>query len=217
MVKVLAVNGSPTMEKGDTDLLLKAFVEGMTQSGADVEIVYASRLDLKPCSCGKMYCWYQDPGNCCINDEMQKLYPKIKAADILVLATPIYVPLPGRMQDFINRLCPMIKPELRFEDGRTRAMKHDFFRTSKFVLISAGGWWEIENFDTVVRIVSDFSLTSGIEFVKPILRPHAFLMYDKSGLNEDGKKILNEVKKAGQQLVENGEISLETLDFISKP
>ncbi|MDT8337477.1 MAG: flavodoxin family protein [Candidatus Izemoplasmatales bacterium] len=217
MVKVFAVNGSPTMEKGDTDLLLKAFIEGMVTSGAEVELVYASRLDLKPCSCGRMYCWYDNPGNCCINDEMQKIYPKIKDADIIVLATPIYIPLPGRMQDFINRLCPLVKPELRFEDGRTRAIKHDFFKTNKFVLISVGGWWEIENFDTVVRIVRDFSKTAGVEFVKPILRPHSFLMFDKSGLNEEGKKIVNEVKKAGQQLVEKGLILPETLAAISKP
>ncbi len=217
MVKVFAINGSPTMEKGDTDLLLKAFVEGLTQSGAEVELVYTDRLDLKHCSCGRMYCWYADPGNCCINDEMQKLYPKIKDADILVIATPVYIPLPGKMQDFINRLAPLVKPELRFEDGRTRAKKHDFYKISKVVLISVGGWWEVENFDAVVRIVKDFFQTAGIEFAGSILRPHAFLMYDKLGLNYAGKKVLNEVKKAGQQLVEKGSILSETLAAISKP
>jgi multimeric flavodoxin WrbA len=217
MVKVFAVNGSPTMEKGDTDVLLKAFIEGMVSSGAEVELVYASRLDLKPCSCGRMYCWYENPGNCCIKDEMQDLYPKIKAADILVLATPVYVPLPGRMQDFINRIVSLCKPELRFENGRTRGMRQELYNVSKIVLISVGGWWEIENFDTVVRIVRDFSETAGIEFTGPILRPHAFLMSDKLGLNDNGRIILEEVRKAGQQLVEKGLILPETLKAISRP
>jgi len=217
MIKAFAVNGSPTMEKGKTDILLKAFIEGMAFSGAEVELVYASRLDLKPCSCGRMYCWYRDPGNCCVMDEMHDLYPKIKAADVLVLATPVYIPLPGRMQDFMNRLCPLIGPELRFEAGRTRAAKHASFNTSKIVLISTSGWWEIENFDTVVRVVRDFCETAGVEFVGPILRPHSYRMFDKSGLTSDGKAIIDEVKKAGRQLVEKGAIASETLAAISRP
>lgn len=217
MTKVFAVNGSPTMEKGDTALLLNAFLQGMTDAGAEVELHYASRLELKPCSCGQMYCWYQSPGECCVQDEMQQLYPSIKAADILVLATPVYIPLPGRMQDFMNRLCPLIKPQLEFRDGRTRAERHPSFNTEKIVLLAVGGWWELENFDTVVRIVRDFSETAGVEFSGPVLRPHSFLMYDKAGMTDAGTTVLENARKAGRQLVEAGRMAPETLAAISKP
>jgi len=217
MTKVFAVNGSPTTEKGDTALLLNAFLQGMKDAGAEVELHYASRLELKPCSCGQMYCWYQSPGDCCVQDEMQQLYPSLKAADILVLATPVYIPLPGRMQDFMNRLCPMIKPQLEFRDGRTRAERHPFFNTAKIVLLAVGGWWELENFDTVVRIVRDFSETAGVEFSGPVLRPHSFLMYDKEGMTDAGTAVLENARNAGRQLVEVGLIAPETLAAISKP
>lgn len=217
MTKVFAVNGSPNKEKGDTALLLDAFLQGMKDAGAEVELHYTSQLDLKPCSCGQMYCWYQNPGECCVQDEMQQLYPSLKAADVLVLATPVYIPLPGRMQDFMNRLCPMIKPQLEFREGRTRAERHSSYNTEKIVLLSVGGWWELENFDTVVRIVRDLSETAGIEFSGPVLRPHTFLMYDKAGMTNAGTAVLENVRKAGRQLVEEGQMAPETLAAISKP
>ena len=117
MTKAIAINGSPQMEKGNTAMILSPFAQGMMDAGADVEIFYASRLKVKPCTCGEMYCWYKKPGECFIKDDMQGLYPKLKEADILILATPVYIPLPGDMQDIINRLCPLLKPLLEKRHG----------------------------------------------------------------------------------------------------
>jgi multimeric flavodoxin WrbA len=103
MTKAVAINGSPRMEKGNTALILTPFIQGMMDAGAGVELLYASRLEVKPCSCGVMYCWDELPGECCIQDDMQSLYPRLKQADVLVLATPVYIPLPGAMQNVLNR------------------------------------------------------------------------------------------------------------------
>jgi multimeric flavodoxin WrbA len=148
---------------------------------------------------------------------MQLLYPKLRASDILVIATPVYIPLPSRMQDFINRLCPLIEPLLVYREGRTRARFHDSVNIRKIVMVSTGGWWEKENFDTVVRIVRDFAETAGVEFSGALLRPHAFLMYDKEGLTTAGQSILEETRNAGYQLVKEGFIARETLEVISRP
>ncbi len=85
MIKAVAINGSPRMERGSTAMILNPFIDGMTDAGSHVELFYASRLKVKPCACGTMYCWTQMPGECCIKDEMQVLYPELKDADILVL------------------------------------------------------------------------------------------------------------------------------------
>ena len=217
MSKVYAINGSPMTDRGDTAVLLAPFIQGMEDAGADVELVYASRLNLKPCSCGRMYCWYENPGNCCIKDEMQPLYPKLKDSDILVLATPVYIPLPGRMQDFINRLCPLIEPMLENYEGRTRARLRKDVGIQKFVLLATGGWWEIQNFDTLIHIVKELADNAHVEFAGAVVRPHAFLMKSKGVLTKDGVSVLDEARKAGCQLVKEGAISLETLDKISRP
>jgi len=111
---------------------------------------------------------------------MQMLYPKLRGADILVLVTPVYIPLPGEMQDFINRLCPLIEPVLEWRDGRTRARFHEDVKIRQIVLVSASGWWEKGNFDTVVRIAEELAKDANVEFGGAILRPHAsFLVKTK--------------------------------------
>jgi multimeric flavodoxin WrbA len=216
MHKVMAINGSPSMEKGHTAVLLDAFLSGMTQAGGDVDLVYASRLDIQPCTCGQMYCWYQKPGECCVRDEMQALYPRLRAADTLVLATPVYIPLPGRMQDLINRLCPLLEPRLEWRDGRTRARFRDDVRIQRIALVSTGGWWEKGNMDVVVHIARELAENASVPFAGAVLRPHAFVMRTRDGVTEDGREVLEAARRAGQELVSEGAMRPETLETVSR-
>jgi multimeric flavodoxin WrbA len=216
-MKVIAINGSPRMEKGNTALILTPFIYGMMDAGADVNLLYARRCKIKPCTCGEMYCWYQKAGECCIKDDMQLLYPQLREADILILATPVYIPLPGEMQNFINRLCPLIVPILENCEERTRARFHKQVKIRKILLVSTGEWWEKANFEIVVHITKELAKNASVEFAGAVLRPHASLMKEKGKLTKDGEAILNTVKKAGFELIKEGIMNKETLDTISRP
>jgi len=205
------------MEKGYTALILTSFIHGMMDAGAEVGLFYPRRLKVKPCTCGEMYCWYKKAGECCIKDDMQLLYPQLREADILILATPVYIPLPGEMQNFINRLCPLIEPFLETREGRTRARFRKQVKIRKIVLVSTGGWWEKENFETVVRITEELAKSASVEFAGAVLRPHAFLMKEKGKLTKDGEAVLNTVKRAGYELIKKGRMNKETLEAISRP
>jgi hypothetical protein len=213
MTKVLAINGSARMEKGYTKILLNAFLEGMKEADASIDLVYAKRLRIRPCL-GDFQCWFEKVGECIQTDDMQDLYVKLRAADILVLGIPVYLPLPGEMQNLLNRIMPICEPILEFKDGRTHARFHENVRISKIVAVAVGGWWEKENTDTVVRIVRDIARDVGVEFSGPVLRPHAFLMRENE---EKAAEILNAAKRAGTQLINEGKMSTETLDSISQP
>jgi multimeric flavodoxin WrbA len=217
MSKAVAINGSPRMERGNTAMVLNPFIEGMMDAGSHVELFYASRLKVKPCACGTMYCWTQKPGECCIEDKMQLLYPKLKEADILVLATPVYIPLPGDMQDIINRLCPLLDPVLEFRKGRTRAIFRKGVNTRAIVLVSTSGWWEKGNFGTVVRIVKELAEDTSAKFGGAVLRPHVDFMKRGEELTQDGRAVLNAVRRAGYELTKNGAMRQETLATISRP
>jgi multimeric flavodoxin WrbA len=129
------------MEKGRTAILLTHFLDGMKEAGASVELFYAKRLNIRPCT-GEIDCWYKNPGHCYIQDDMQSLYPKLRDADILVLATPVYIPLPGQMQNLINRLLPLIDGQFRKkQNGRTRARFRPDVKIRKIALVSTSGWW----------------------------------------------------------------------------
>lgn len=205
------------MERGNTAMVLNPFLEGMTDAGSHVELFYASRLKVKPCACGKLYCWTEMPGECCIKDKMELLYPELRETEILVLATPVYIPLPGDMQNIINRLCPLLDPVLEFRKGRTRAKFRNDVRIRAIVLVSIGGWWEKGNFGTVVRIVEEFAEDAGVRFAGAVLRPHASVMREEGELTRDGKAVLDAVRRAGYELIKDGVMRRETLAAISRP
>lgn len=216
MIKAIAINGSPRKDKGNTAMILGPFIEGMTDAGAEVNIHYTKNLTLKPCT-GEFQCWWETPGECYIKDDMQKLYLRLKEADVLILATPVYAPLPGEIQIVINRLVPLILPVLETREGRTRARVRDGVKIRKVVLVGTGGWWEKENLDTVVRIAKELAEVMSIEFAGAVLRPHAFLMKKKGELTKDGESIVEAVKQAGYDFVKGGQLGEEILDAISRP
>lgn len=217
MSKAVAIHGSPRMERGNTAMVLNPFIEGMMDAGSDIELFYASRLKVKPCACGKMYCWTEMPGECCIKDKMQLLYPKLREADILILATPVYIPLPGDMQNIINRLCPLLDPVFEFRKGRTRARFRKDVRIQSIALVSTSGWWEKGNFGTVVRIVKEIAEDASVKFAGAVLRPHASLMRQGGELTQDGRVVLDAVRRAGYELTKDGVMRQETLAMISRP
>ncbi len=216
MTKIIAVNGSPKKEKGNTSMILKPFLQGIKEAEAETELFYTHSMNLKPCT-GKLICWNKTPGECYIEDDMQKLYPKLRKAEILVLATPVYIPLPARFQKFMNRLVPLMDPVLERRDGRTRATLREDVNLKKFVLVSTSGWWEKENMDTVVRIVKELAEDASVEFPTPLLRPHSHLMKKEGRVTEEGEKIIKAAKSAGYELITKGNISKATAEKISRP
>ena len=213
MTNVVAINGSPRMEKGNTARILAPFLEGMKEAGASVELFYAKRLNVKPCG-GEFYCWYKKPGECCIDDSMQPLYPKLREANILVLATPVYVPLPGEMQNLINRIMPLMNPILKRQGGRTRARLRDDVKIDKFVLVSTSGWWEMGNFGTVLRIAEELAKDVNVEFAGAILRPHAHWLTQGG---EKAEKVFGAARQAGYLLAKEGKMPRSLLKIISQP
>jgi len=213
LTKAVAISGSVRMEKSATAKILTPFLEGMKEAGASLELFYAKRLNVKPCT-GEFYCWNKKPGQCYINDSMQSLYPKLRDADILVFATPVYIPLPGEMQNIINRLAALIDPALQRKNGRTRARLRADVKISKIVLVSTSGWWETGNFGTVLRIVKEFTEDANVEFAGAVLRPHAsFIAKNK----EKAETIFEAARQAGYQLVKEGRMSKGILKTISQP
>lgn len=212
-MKVVAVNGSPRMENGATRKILDPFIEGLKKGGASVDHYYLQKMNIRPCI-GELKCWRETPGECFYKDDMKDVYVKLREADVLVIATPVYVPLPGAMQEFLNRIVPLMQPALELRDGRTRAKMREDVNLSKFFLVSTCGWWELENFNRTIHIVKELAATSSVEFAGSLLRPHARMMRD---MPDKAEEIMNAAKEAGYQFATNGKISPEISQIISQP
>jgi hypothetical protein len=121
------------------------------------------------------------------------------------------------MQNVINRLCPLVVPQLETREGRTRASFRPEVQIGKIVLVSTGGWWEKGNFGTVVRIAEELAQNAGAEFAGAVLRPHATLLKRQGKLTKDGQAVLKETHQAGYDLVNKGRIDPRTLEAIARP
>jgi len=85
-MKILVVLGSPR-KNGNSETLVGKVISGAENAGAACEVVRLSSLNIHPCiGCGGC----EKEGICVIDDDMQKLYPKITDADRIIIASPIY-------------------------------------------------------------------------------------------------------------------------------
>ncbi len=83
---VLGISGSPRIG-GNTDILLDKALEGAKTKGAKIEKVILNKLKIAPCQeCEKI----RNDGTCIVEDDFQGLYEKVKKADALILASPIF-------------------------------------------------------------------------------------------------------------------------------
>ena len=214
-MNVFSINGSPRMESGNTAPLLNAFVDGMKGAGANVELFYAKKLNIKPCT-GEFSCWGDTPAKCHIQDDMQALIKKLEKADIWVLGIPVYVPMPGEMQNFLNRLMPIFESKVVLKGGNMYPHKRSEVRLKSMVLVSTSSFWQMENFDDITGIIKRVSKIMGSNFFS-ILRPQADLFKSRLKTNADCRDILSATRDAGKQMILKGKISKKTMDRISKP
>jgi multimeric flavodoxin WrbA len=83
---ILGIWGSPR-KGGNSEALLGAFLDGAAGAGAEVEKIALRELKISPCL--EIYHCFKD-GTCPIKDDMLPLYDKLLAADVVVLASPIF-------------------------------------------------------------------------------------------------------------------------------
>lgn len=85
-MRVLGLFGSPR-RGGNTELLLEEALKGAESEGAEVERIYLPDYTITPC---KECHGCDQTGSCVILDDMQKIYPKLLEADVIILASPIF-------------------------------------------------------------------------------------------------------------------------------
>ena len=215
-MKVLAINSSPMMEKGNTALILGPFLEGMKERGAEVELFYTRKLKINPCL-GEFNCWLKTPGKCFQNDDMQMLDPKMREADILVFATPVYCDgITGPMKNLLDRTIPQVYPFFELRDGHLRHPLREGVKASQVVLVSNCGFWEMDNFDPMLAYIKAYCRNGANEFAGALLRPHGGALKPMMEMGVPLDDIFEAAKEAGRQLVRDGTMLEKTLCIVSR-
>ena len=101
MKKVLILEGSPR-RNGNSAILSGEFARGAEEAGCSVEKVQIAHKKIAGClGCGACY---RNAGRCVQKDDMAEIREKMLAADVIVLASPIYFySMTAQMKAVIDR------------------------------------------------------------------------------------------------------------------
>lgn len=219
-MKIIAFNGSPRGQLGNTDRILQPFLEGAREAGAETEIIYLKDKKINPClGCSAMTCWVETPGVCCQQDDMTELLEKYLQADIVVSATPLYYfTVTGLMKNFIDRQLPLIEPySVKRGNMYFHGPRHKEAWPKKGVLISNCGFPERVHFDGLVEtfrrmsaVFPDFELTAIILCAAGVL----FGMPVEPAMEQRLRTYINAARCAGRELVERGRIMPATQEVL---
>jgi len=99
-MKVVGIVGSPR-RKGNTEILTQVALEEIRKEGLETELVSLAGKKVEPCdACGACY----KTGKCHIKDDFDSIFLKMKDADGIILASPVYFSAATpQMTSFISR------------------------------------------------------------------------------------------------------------------
>jgi hypothetical protein len=215
-MRVFAINSSPRLKNSSTALVLDPFLDGMRDAGAEVELFLTKKLNIKPCT-GEFECWDRSSGKCRIRDDMDVIIPKMKKAEMWVFGIPVYVPMPGEMQNLLNRMMPLLESKIVVRGNRMLPHKRADVNVRKVALISSCGYWELANFDELVRSMERVANVWDAEFALPVLRPHSDALRAMLKAGHEADDVILAARQAGKELVTEGCIHKKTVMTIGRP
>ncbi|MDD2318092.1 MAG: NAD(P)H-dependent oxidoreductase [Desulfobacterales bacterium] len=113
-MRIVVLCGS-ARKGGNTDLLVRAFVDGALEHN-EVEIISVGEVNVKPCI-GCNACRKRETHNCFQQDDMPEIYEKLKTAEMIVIASPVYFyGLSAQLKAIIDRLHSPIRNEFKVKE-----------------------------------------------------------------------------------------------------
>jgi multimeric flavodoxin WrbA len=121
--RVVAICGSSRAgvpeEKSLTERMLENFLAGMNPEHC--RIFYPHLMNISYCR-GCYTCWFKTPGICAIEDDMTEIRAEIDKADLIILASPVYVDgFSAQTKVVLDRIIPMFDPLISVDDRGTAA------------------------------------------------------------------------------------------------
>lgn len=98
----------------NSEILAKECERGAREKGHDVEYISLKNKEIKYCI-GCLTCL--DTHKCVLTDDVAELREKVRTADKIVFATPIYYfEMAGQMKTFLDRMNPIYTDEYSFRN-----------------------------------------------------------------------------------------------------
>lgn len=114
MSKTILVLSTSPRKGGNSEMLADAFIQGAQEAGHQTEKICLYDKTISFCR-GCLAC--QKTQRCVIRDDAESIAGKMKNADVIVFATPIYYyEMCGQMKTMLDRSNPLFPSDYAFRD-----------------------------------------------------------------------------------------------------
>ena len=119
--KIIILNGSPRI-KGNTSALINEFARGAEEIGCEVKIFQLDKMNIHGCK--GCFGGGKSPDSPCVQkDDMDKIYPVYREADIVVLATPLYYwNFSGQLRTAFDRLFAVAECDPNYQNPKKESV-----------------------------------------------------------------------------------------------
>lgn len=119
--KIVILNGSPRLN-GNTAALIREFVKGAEEEGNIVVRFDLDRMAIHGCK-GCLAGGKNPDSPCVQKDDMSRIYPEYRAADLIVLASPMYYwGFSGQLKCTIDRLFAVTESDPEWKTPKKSAV-----------------------------------------------------------------------------------------------
>ena len=132
-MSIIVILAGSERKDGNTDLLVDSFRKGAIKDNK-VDVISVRDYKIKPCT-GCNLCFDKSGYECSQRDDMQIVYEKMKNADVLVIASPVY---------FYG-----ISAQLKAVIDRLHTPMRNSFKIKRLALILVGAATLPEMFDSI--------------------------------------------------------------------
>ena len=114
MAKKVLIISTSLRNRSNSEILAEAFAKGAAEAGNQVEFVSLRGKGIRFCT-GCLAC--QKTQKCVIRDDAPEIVEKMKEAEVIVFASPIYYyEMSGQMKMLLDRANPLFSSDYRFRD-----------------------------------------------------------------------------------------------------
>lgn len=220
-MKIVAINGSPRGKASNTNVMVTAFLKGAQASGAEIINVILAEKDIRYCK-GCLSCRFNH-GQCVINDDMAEIVSLENGADVLLLATPLYIhDISGTLKVYMDRSI-MKSYDLGYgymektAAGEYKGIAKPERKIPKIIMMSNCGNTGRSHFQVISHWIKRTAFMMNTEVIGEIYADQGVLLTSK---NEKVQPIISNylqlLEKAGKEIVAGMSLSEETERLLEK-
>jgi multimeric flavodoxin WrbA len=147
-MKVVGIVCSPR-KGGNTEIMMREALKAAQEAGAETEICLLADMNVAPCdACGAC----AETGDCTIDDDMQKIYDLLLAADGVILGTPVYfINVSAQAKAVIDRTYAFLRSgklrgkvaaslvvARRVGAGQVQSLLYSYFSVQRMIIAGGG-------------------------------------------------------------------------------